>query len=96
MARRLAIDDAIDQYLDHCKVDRGLSIHTLEGYSRDLAKLAGFLGARGRADVDDVTSTDITDHLMELAAAGLGARSRARALVAFRGLFPGRPGSMRR
>jgi integrase/recombinase XerD len=50
-------------------------------------RLVGFLGERGRTDVDDVTSTDLTDHLIALAAAKLAPRSRARALVAFRGLF---------
>jgi integrase/recombinase XerD len=69
------------------KVERGLSIHTLDGYSRDLARLGTFLSERGREDVDDVTPADITDHLIGLAEAGLSARSRARALVAIRGLF---------
>ena len=87
MARRLTIDEAIDTYLDHCKVERGLSPHTLDGYSRDLARLARLLAERGRVDVDDVTPTDITDHLMALAEGKLAARSRARALVAMRGLF---------
>ena len=87
MARRLTIDEAIDTYLDHCKVERGLSPHTLDGYSRDLARLGTFLSERGRQDVDDVTPTDITDHLMALAEGKLAARSRARALVAMRGLF---------
>jgi integrase/recombinase XerD len=87
MARRLAIDEAVDLFLDHVKVERGLSIHTLDGYGRDLNRLCRFLADRGRADVDDVSVTDITDHLIELADARLAARSRARALVAIRGLF---------
>jgi integrase/recombinase XerD len=87
VARRLAIDEAIDLFLDHCKVERGLSPHTLDGYSRDLSRLAQLLGQRARVDVDDVTPADLTDHLMALAAAKLSARSRARALVAIRGLF---------
>jgi integrase/recombinase XerD len=87
MARRLAIDEAVDLFLDHVKVERGLSIHTLDGYGRDLNRLSQFLASRGRADVDDVTSSDITDHLIALADAMLAARSRARALVAIRGLF---------
>lgn len=87
MARRLELDRAIDLYLDHLKVERGLAANTLDGYGRDLARLTGFLSARGRADVDDVTVEDLTDHMIELAQAGLGARSRARALVATRGLF---------
>jgi integrase/recombinase XerD len=87
MARRLTLDEAVDTFLDHLKVERGLSIHTLDGYSRDLARLGSFLSERGREDADDVTPADITDHLIRLAEAGLAARSRARALVAIRGLF---------
>jgi integrase/recombinase XerD len=87
MARRLPLDRAVDLFLDHLKVERGLSTHTLDAYGRDLARLMGFLGERGRVDVDDVTGLDITDHMIALADAGLGARSRARALVATRGLF---------
>jgi integrase/recombinase XerD len=87
MARRLALDEAVDLYLDHLKVERGLARHTLDSYGRDLARFGGFLADRGRQDVDDVTELDITDHLLALAESGLSARSRARALVAMRGLF---------
>ncbi len=87
MARRLALDEAIDLHLDHLKVERGLSRNTLDNYGRDLAKLVAFLVARDRADVDDATREDLTDFLIELAASGLAARSRARTLAAVRGFF---------
>ena len=87
MARRLSVDEAVDTFLDHCKVERGLAAHTLDGYGRDLARLGQFLSERSRQDVDDVSAADITDHLIGLAEAKLAARSRARALVAIRGLF---------
>jgi integrase/recombinase XerD len=87
MARRLALDEAIDLFLDHLKVERGLSANTLDGYGRDLARMGDFLARRGRFDVDDVTPADIADHLFALAGEMLTARSRARALVAMRGLF---------
>jgi integrase/recombinase XerD len=87
MARRLALDEAVDLFLDHLKVERGLARLTLDSYGRDLARLGAFLADRGRQDVDDVTELDITDHLLGLAEGGLAARSRARALVAIRGLF---------
>jgi integrase/recombinase XerD len=86
VARTLAIDRAVDLFLDHCKVERGLAANTLDGYGRDLARFAAFLTDRGREIVDDITATDLADHLAALAAAGLTARSRARALVAIRGL----------
>jgi integrase/recombinase XerD len=87
VARRLQLDEAVDLFLDHLKVERGLARHTLEAYSRDIAKLVDFVGERGRADIDDITPLDVTDWLVALAGAGLAARSRARALVAIRGLF---------
>jgi integrase/recombinase XerD len=87
MAQRLGLDDAVDLFLDHVKVERGLARLTLEAYGRDLARFTGFLTDRGRADVDDITPVDVTDFLLMLADAGLAARSRARTLVAVRGLF---------
>ncbi|HEY1815955.1 MAG TPA: site-specific tyrosine recombinase XerD [Kofleriaceae bacterium] len=87
MARRLGLDEAVDLFLDHLKVERHLARHTLESYGRDLARFVGFATARGRVDVDDVTAGDVTDHMLQLASGGLAARSRARALVAIRGMF---------
>ncbi|HEY3807871.1 MAG TPA: site-specific tyrosine recombinase XerD [Kofleriaceae bacterium] len=86
MARRLGLDEAVDLFLDHIKVERHLARHTLESYGRDLARFVGFAAARGRVDVDDVTAADVTDHMLQLASGGLAARSRARALVAIRGM----------
>lgn len=86
MARRLRLDEAVDLFLDHIKVERGLARLTLDAYGRDLARFTTFLTARGREDIDDVTPADVTDFLISLADAGLGARSRARTLVAVRGL----------
>lgn len=86
MARRLALEEAVDLYLDHLKVERGLSRHTLDAYGRDLARFSQFAAERGRADVDDLTRADVTDYLISLADAKLAARSRARMLVAVRGL----------
>src|SRR5512144_994853 len=86
MARRLSLDDGVDLFLDHLKVERGLARLTLDAYGRDLARFTAFLADRGRADVDDIAPLDVTDFLNVLAEAGLAARSRARTLVAVRGL----------
>jgi integrase/recombinase XerD len=86
MARRLSLDEAVDLFLDHVKVERGLARGTLDAYGRDLARFTAFLSARGRVVADDITALDVTDFLLELTTAGLAARSRARTLVAVRGL----------
>src|SRR5262245_49053438 len=49
--------------------------------------MRAFLIERGRTEPDRVTPADLTDYLLHLAEAGLKPRSRARALVAIRGLF---------
>jgi integrase/recombinase XerD len=86
VARRLPIDDAVDLFLAHCKVERGLARHTLDSYGRDLNRFAAFIAERGRADVDDIQPVDVIDFLTMLAERGLVARSRARTLVAVRQL----------
>ena len=36
----------VDEYLDHLRVERGLSVNTLVAYGRDLARLAAFSARR--------------------------------------------------
>jgi integrase/recombinase XerD len=81
------LDSACDRFLEQLLVERQLSGNTVEAYGRDLCRLRGFLDARGRAGAGQVTAGDLTDYLLDLAEAGLKPRSRARALVAIRGLF---------
>ena len=81
------LDRACDLFLERLLVERQLSGNTVEAYGRDLTRLRRFLVARGRAAPSEVTPADLADHLLELARAGLAARSRARALVSVRGLF---------
>jgi integrase/recombinase XerD len=84
---RLSIDDGVDRFVAHLKVERNLAPNTIEAYSRDLARFTRFLDERSIRRPDRVSAADITDYLLALADDGLAARSRARALVAVRGWF---------
>lgn len=81
------LDRACDLFIAHVKVERNLAANTVVAYSRDLARLLAFLDARGIATPANVTTALLTDYLLHLAGEKLSARSRARALVAIRGLF---------
>jgi len=80
----MTLDEALDRWLDHLKVERNVSPHTLASYSRDLTQLFRAL------PVDDprrVQGPMITQFLLARARAGVSSRSRARALSAVRGFF---------
>ena len=74
------------QYLDHLRVERGLSPNTLEAYGRDVARLGAFAAAQHRALLD-LAQADISRFIGQLRDQGLSARSVARAVHALRGLF---------
>ena len=82
-----AVGSGIDeQYLDHLRVERGLSPRTLEAYGRDIARLAAFADARRRG-VLDLTHPDISAFIGAQRDGGLSARSVARSVHALRGLY---------
>lgn len=87
VARAPNFDRAVDLFVQHLKVERGLRPNTIEAYSRDLARLGGWLPEAKLDRVERVTQADLTDYLLLLSDEGLSARSRARALVTIRGLF---------
>ena len=75
----------IDAYLDHLRVERGMSKNTLEAYARDLNQLAARL-AEGVA-AEDVTESDIAALMSSNVRRGLSVRSSLRQLSAIRGFF---------
>lgn len=93
------VADAVAQYLDHVRAERGLAANTVAAYRRDLARYTGFLADRGVTDLDDVTPVDVTEFVRHLSATQ--ARSSvARQVVSVRtlhrfaaaeGLAPGNP-----
>ncbi|MBM4283603.1 MAG: tyrosine recombinase XerD, partial [Deltaproteobacteria bacterium] len=50
----MQVDAAIDAFLSHARVERGLAGNSLLAYGRDLAALARSLLAQGVVDVSDV------------------------------------------
>jgi integrase/recombinase XerD len=75
---------AVQAYLDHLTVERGLSRNTLASYRRDLDRYAETLA--GIDDLAAVTAADVTRHLAQLREDGMSAASAARAISAVRGL----------
>jgi integrase/recombinase XerD len=79
-------DRWIDAYLDHLRVERGLSRKTLEAYAGDIARYQRLLADDG-ARLEDADAAAIARALARLTEAGLSARSQARFLSSLRGLY---------
>lgn len=76
----------VQDYLDQLRVERGLSENTLAAYGRDLAKLEAYARERGRGLLA-LEQGELGEFVQALSAAGLGARSVARAMHALRGFY---------
>ncbi|MFY0405998.1 site-specific tyrosine recombinase XerD [Solicola sp. PLA-1-18] len=85
-----ALGRAVEDYLGHLGVERGLAANTLSSYRRDLRRYRSFLRSRGIESPDGVAEADVTDFLAHLREGDedhppLGASSAARTVVAARG-----------
>jgi integrase/recombinase XerD len=76
---------AVDAYLDHLRVERGLAANSVASYAADLAKLAAFAEEQGTHDTEKLDAVVVTRFLVSLDKSGLAARSAARHLSAVRG-----------
>ena len=76
----------VDQFLDAIWAERGLSQNSLEGYRRDLLKLANQLKKRNRMLVA-AGREDLLDLLAEEVAAGKSPRSLSRYLSSYRQFY---------
>ncbi len=81
------MDEHLQRYLDHLKVERGLSPNTLAAYGTDLGHFYQFLSKKKIASLEKVLSPQILDYLMALSDASMKARSLSRHLITLRGFF---------
>lgn len=65
----MRLDRAVETYLRHISIERGLSVHTVAAYRRDLGGYVAWLAERGIVEVDEVTTQLVTDFVAEVAAA---------------------------
>jgi len=77
----------LDAYLDHLRLERQMSPHTLDGYRRDLRKLLAFAEAEGLADWGALDGRRLRALIAQLHRAGASSRSLARLLSACRGFY---------
>ncbi|MDO5094278.1 MAG: site-specific tyrosine recombinase XerD [Propionibacteriaceae bacterium] len=61
-------ENALQQYLVHVQVERGLRPNTVAAYRRDLNRYLEFLAARGITDLAEVTAIEVSEFVRELAA----------------------------
>ncbi len=84
----MRLDRAVDAYLRHISIERGLSDNTVAAYRRDLAGYVAWLGERGIDDSADVTAAVVAEFATERASAQppVAASALARLQSSVRGL----------
>lgn len=84
----LAPDRAVDTFLRHITLERGLSANTVNAYRRDLQSYTFWLDLQGITDLNQVTNLTISEYVQTLRdrAEPLTAASVARALSSIRGM----------
>jgi integrase/recombinase XerD len=82
----MTLDTLIAAFINHIKVEKGLSANTIEAYTRDLRKFQAFLAER-KKKLGDVGRDTIVDFLGGLYRQRLDSRTVSRHLVSVRNLF---------
>ena len=79
--------DAVTSFLDRLVTERGLSPHTVDAYSNDLAQFFGFAARYGVDDLDGVDRNVLRRFHANLLTRGYAARSVARKASAVRSFY---------
>lgn len=84
----MSVDQAIDAFIRHLKIERHLAKNTVMAYRRDLTQFSTSCELQKvDKDVSDVTHQNISEFMLDLLDADIKKRSVSRKLSAVRGLF---------
>ena len=83
----MTLDQAIDLFLQHIKIERNLSPNTVSAYATDLSYFRQYCADEKLNQVDGISTAPILEYLISLSKSGLAVRTQARKLIAIRRLF---------
>nr|WP_256355300.1 tyrosine recombinase XerC [Pseudomonas sp. PDM33] len=86
-AFRVSLEADLESYLEHLRSERQVSVHTVDGYRRDLARLAALCEKSSINEWSALQVRDLRLFVARLHQQGLASRSLARLLSATRGLY---------
>ena len=81
------VNDLLDAYLDHLRVERGLARNTLEAYSRDLSEFLRWVDKNLGRPLRDLKEEDVRFYFLGKKQRGMSARSLRRKASSLRGLY---------
>ena len=74
-------------FLNFCRIEKGLAANSLEAYGRDLERYESYFQARHRTEFPGNHTDTVLSYLNSLYQAGLGSRSIARHLATLRNFY---------
>lgn len=80
------IQTTTKQYYNYLKLEKGLSVNSLEAYRHDLNLLLEYLKDIKKG-ITDITLPDLNEFVIRLAESGLSARSRARVMSGVKSFY---------
>ncbi len=83
----MSLENDVDAYLAHLRVERALSENTLAAYGRDLSRFVSYASSQGVEAREQLDLGHISGWQSELSRAKLSARTTARHLSSVRGLM---------
>jgi integrase/recombinase XerD len=78
--------DLVREYLSYLRVEKGLSVNSIEAYERDLKKLSAWAEKNG-FDLEKVTRNDLREWLIDLSKGDLSESSKRRLVSSIRGFY---------
>lgn len=78
------MDNIIQEYLHHLRIEQGLATNTVQSYKRDLQKYVNFLKERSFSNFNEVTKSDVQAYLSQLNDEKLATSSISRMVSALR------------
>ncbi|HEX9243575.1 MAG TPA: site-specific tyrosine recombinase XerD [Anaeromyxobacter sp.] len=82
----MPLEPALDLFLSHARIEKGLAANSVDAYGRDLRRYVEHLESLGVEEWAAVGRAEVQAHLARLVELGLSPRSQARALSAIRQL----------
>jgi len=74
-------------FLNFCRIEKGLASNSLEAYGRDLVRYETYFQSQYSADLPDNHTDTVLSYLNSLYRSGLGSRSIARHLATLRNFY---------